>query len=135
MTFKETMRILLATAATLLLAASASAQSAPLVRVDSLEQAARRARNDNDRVAAAAALGVAYADMAADSAAARLFVGVIVAGFVDSRDRAQGAVQVSQLADEALLRLSAFEAAQRSILIQQNARIIELLGQLTRQPR
>ncbi|HEY0152817.1 MAG TPA: hypothetical protein VGB92_12525 [Longimicrobium sp.] len=129
------MRILIATAALLFTAASASAQSAPLVRVDSLEQAARRARNDNDRAAAASALGVAYADLAADSAASRLFIGVTVAGFVDQRDRAQGAVQVSQLADEALLRLAAIEAAQRTIIVQQNARIIELLGQLVRQPR
>jgi hypothetical protein len=129
------MRILIATAALLLTAASASAQSAPIVRVDSLEQAARRARNDNDRAAAASALGSAYAELAADSAAARLFIGVTVAGFVDQRDRAQGAVQVSQLADEALLRLSALEAGQRAVLIQQNARVIELLGQLVRQPR
>ncbi|HEX8453998.1 MAG TPA: hypothetical protein VF647_18070 [Longimicrobium sp.] len=129
------MRILIATAALLFTAASASAQSAPILRVDSLEQAARRARNDNDRAAAASALGLAYADLAADSAASRLFVGVTVAGFVDQRDRAQGAVQVSQLADEALLRLAAIEAAQRAIIVQQNARIIELLGQLVRQPR
>ncbi|HEX8211946.1 MAG TPA: hypothetical protein VF584_17350 [Longimicrobium sp.] len=127
------MRILIATAALLFTAASASAQSAPLMRIDSLEQAARRARNDNGRAAAASALGLAYAELAADSAASKLFVGVTVAGYVDQRDRAQSAVQVSQLADEAILRLAAIEAAQRTIIVQQNARIIELLGQLVRQ--
>lgn len=68
-------------------------------------------------------MGVEYAKLGSDLEAQRLHMGGAVTEFYRYKSAAQSAVQVSQAADEAQVRLRALE-------VSQNRRIIELLEQL-----
>lgn len=60
------------------------------------------------------------------------FSGEIYARFLASKALADSAPQVSQVADEASVKLQFLIAAQNQVLIEQNKKIIDLLGQIAR---
>jgi hypothetical protein len=71
-----------------------------------------------------------YAESARDATSSNGVIARSLFSFYTRKSLAQGAAQVSQLADEATVRLQAMSVAQNQRIIEQNDQIITLLKQI-----
>jgi hypothetical protein len=85
-----------------------------------------------DKAGAANTLAELYAKAVKRPPVMKSLLGETLSDFLELKQGARGAAQVSQAADEASVKFQLFRIAQNQTLIQQNDRIIELLEQLVR---
>jgi hypothetical protein len=87
---------------------------------------------NKDSAGAAEELAGAYQKALSYAGSGANFAGEIYAEFLASKAAANSAPQVSQVANEASVKLQFLLAAQNQVLIDQNKKIIDLLGQIAR---